>query len=317
MDQERSVGALREYFEGAELVSPEARQGGVEVETLFVDEQGRPLDVERAEQIFEAMVERGWSPAGDGALLQVGVCRDGFRIIPEVGAGNLELISPPAPVAQFDDQLQRVEEGLVELRQAAASRGAHPVEASYDGYSEIDNVVLGEERDRRWAEVDGIEALKYLGHISSVHVTLGLSSIDEAFRFIGAMNRLAEERGWPVRPVEAIWRRYLEESRFDYDPRRFGPAPEGFEAYLAQIEQFRVVMDTGDEGELVEMTPGAPRLREVASTCNLPMFLGTVWFHTRLKVIDGQLGLEVRFIPRREDAALAGDVREVLERLEL
>ncbi|MGM0556726.1 MAG: hypothetical protein ACQEVA_10150, partial [Myxococcota bacterium] len=56
---------LAEFFEGAEPVAPDRRRCGIEVETLFVREDGRPLMAAQGEAVFGAMEQRGWERRQD------------------------------------------------------------------------------------------------------------------------------------------------------------------------------------------------------------------------------------------------------------
>lgn len=305
------MGRLRQYFESAQTSDPAERRIGFEVETLFVDGAGEPLSEAQGRQVFDACVDGGWSAGEEGWELR----RDGFLITPEVGAGNIELITPPRAIDDVDRLVDETLDELKEVYRAAADHDAHPVFEPYDGFQHVDNVLLPDERDRKWASVDGRDALTFLGHIASVHVTVDLASIAEGFAWTAAVNAFADERGWPAPETERIWSDYLEASRVDYETGRAGPAPESFEAYLSALRSYVVVMDREDDGGLHRLTPDPPRLADLEASVDLPTFLGTVWFHTRLRVLGERLVLEIRAFPRRSDTEWVEDVRDLLDRL--
>jgi hypothetical protein len=305
------VTDLESYFTEARGVEASERRVGIEVETLFVDGHDVPLSPSSAEEVFVALGERGWSAGEDEATGGREWRRGGFVIKPEVGAGNLELISPPRSIGLLDSLLDDVGDHLDSLYSAAEAVGARPVFDAHDGAPQIDNIILDNERDRRWAAIDGREALRELAHIASVHVTFGLRSIDEGFACIRELEDLASARGWPPGPTRASWARYLERSRCTYAPERFGPAPESFDEYLDLLRGFRVVVDRDADGGLTRFE-SPPRLGEVEGEVDLATFLGTVWLYTRLRRLGGELALEVRFVPRGSDEALRDDVRAVL-----
>jgi hypothetical protein len=307
------VGDLRHYFESANRRTQAARRFGMEVETLFVDSEGAPLDEQRSRAIFSELEARGWTargPEGDWELH-----RDGFTIKPEVGAGNIELITPPRPAVDPRILIDQTVDRLARIYDAAETCGARPVFDGYDGHPGVDNILMCNERDEKWVGVDGAEALKSLCHIASVHLTVDLAGIDEAFELVARANAFARERDWPDSRTTEVWSHYLQTSRVDYDPRRVGPAPESFSEYLALLRSFRVVMDSNDDGTLRRTGPDPPRLADVESTTDLPLFLGTVWLHTRLRVLNDQLALEVRTLPRRTDDQLVHDAEALLDAL--
>jgi hypothetical protein len=291
------------------------RRVGVEVETLFLDDDDHPLTCEKADAVFGTLEQRGWQCLEDQKSGGRALRKGDFSIKPEVGAGNLEVISPPRIVRERDGLVDELLARLDDLYAAAAEVGAQPVFAAYDGHRDVDNILLDNERDRRWTQVDGRDALKVLGHIASVHVTLDLCSIDEGFRLIRALNELGRERGWPPESVASTWAHYFARSRCDYAPERFGEAPETFDAYLELLRGFKVVVDRASDGQLIVPDGDLRRFGDVESDVHLPTFLGTVWLNTRLRRIGDTLALEVRFIPRSTDAVLRDDIDAVVRRL--
>lgn len=285
---------------------------GIEVETLFLGDDDHPLTCEKADAVFTELQRRGWDSREDEKSRGRELQRGEFSIKPEVGAGNLEVISPPRLVRERDGLVDDLLARLDDLYAAAAEVGAQPVFAAYDGHRDVDNILLDNERDRRWTRVDGRDALKVLGHIASVHVTLDLCSIDEGFGLIRAFNELGRERGWPPESVTSTWEDYFGRSRCDYASDRFGEAPETYGAYLELLRGFKVVVDRTSDGQLIVPDGDLRRFGDVESDVHLPTFLGTVWLNTRLRRIGDTLALEVRFIPRSTDAKLRDDIDAVL-----
>ncbi len=310
------MSELAAYFEAARGVEPRERRAGIEVETLFIDaEESRPLTAAQAVAVFGSLEGQGWEQRQDIKDVGRALHRGGFAIKPEVGAGNIELISPPRPVGEFEALVEDVRVRLEMLYGAASEAGARPVFGPYDGFGEVDNIVLQNERDRKWSMADGRAALSRLGHIASVHLTVDLSSIEEGFACIRELNALARRESWPPEPVLDTWARYLEDSHRTYHPRRFGEAPESFDEYIALLERFQVVVDRAPDGQLIyHETPVT--LADHDGVIDVPTFLGSVWFHTRLRRLGGQLALEVRFVPRGHDDGLAADLSDVMECLE-
>jgi hypothetical protein len=306
---------LASHFETAETVQPRDRRVGIEVETLFLGDDDHPLTSEKADGVFTELEQRGWDSREDEKSRGRELQRGEFSIKPEVGAGNLEVISPPRLVRERDGLVDDLLARLDDLYAAAAAVGAQPVFAAYDGHRDVDNILLDNERDRRWTQVDGRDALKVLGHIASVHVTLDLRSIDEGFGLIRALNELARDRGWPPESVSSTWEHYFARSRCDYASDRFGEAPETYKAYLELLRGFKVVVDRASDGQLIVPDGDLRRFGEVESDVHLPTFLGTVWLNTRLRRIGDTLALEVRFIPRSTDAELRDDIDAVVRRL--
>jgi hypothetical protein len=309
----KHVSDLKSYFESAVTVAARDRRVGIEVETLFVDGDDKSLTCAGAQAVFRELEQRGWHQAADQKSRGSEWHRGAFSLKPEVGAGNLELISPPQCIDTLEPLLDDLLQRLDELYTAAGDADARPLFAEHDGCRDVDNILLDNERDRRWAEVDGRNALKVLGHIASVHVTVDLTSIDEGFELIRGLNDVARKRGWPPESVHSAWQRYFERSRCEYAPSRFGAAPETFEAYLELLRGFRVVVDRAADGTLIVANGEPGRFGDIDSDVHLPTFLGTVWLNTRLRRIGETLALEVRFIPRSTDAALRDDVGAVLD----
>jgi hypothetical protein len=307
------LSELATHFETAETVELRDRRVGVEVETLFLSDDDRPLTCAGGEAVFAELEKRGWDPVEVEKNRGRELRRDAFSIKPEVGAGNLELISPPRLVGEREELVDDVLERLDQLYTAAGEVGARPLFAEYDGHRDVDNILLDNQRDRRWMEVDGREALKVLGHIASVHVTVDLCSIDEGFALVRALNELARERGWPPDSVTSTWQCYFERSRCDYAPRRFGDAPETYDGYLELLRSFRVVVDRQSDGRLIVPEGKLHGFGDVEPDVHLPTFLGTVWLNTRLRRIRDTLALEVRFIPRSTDDVLRTDIEAVLQ----
>ncbi|MGM0556725.1 MAG: hypothetical protein ACQEVA_10145, partial [Myxococcota bacterium] len=81
------------------------------------------------------------------------------------------------------------------------------------------------------------------------------------------------------------------------------------------LEQFQVVVDRAPDGRLIHHEHPVA-FAEYDGDVDVTTFLGTVWFHTRLRRLGDQLALEVRFVPRGSDGALRDDLRAVVACME-
>lgn len=299
---------------------------GLEVETLFVDRDSKqPISADQSRQIFEELASSQWSVAErkNGVLTRVekplGSRGMSAALYFELGRNNLEVIFPVRPARDIcpnnqetvNELLSCTLEALRDVREAAARQKSIPVDGHYDGHADADTLIIPDERDRVWTILDG-EVLCVLGHIASVHINIDACSIDEAMAWIAKLNALYRRMSWPAPWQIELWGRYIRESLARYEPGRFGPPPETYETYLESLAGHKVVMNTADgRPQLVEKPLRFSESKEV----DTDLFLRSVWWWSRLRVRNGMLVLEVRGIPRADDASLASDVLLVLREL--
>ena len=146
---------------------------GMEIETSFVNERGEPITLAQSQQLLILLCnEYGWF-AGKmkNNLLTSIFNRNGNRILYELGRQNIELSSASGdPVDVFLD----TKEILGQVYNAAARVGAFPsFQPILDTEEEL--LVIPDERDAIWLELDGRQALELLARTSSVQFTVSVS----------------------------------------------------------------------------------------------------------------------------------------------
>jgi hypothetical protein len=278
------------YFKDGRTVKRASRQAGIEVESLLVDAEGKPI----SHKVSEAIM----------AELQQEV-PDGWMWLYDLGWNNLELVTPPVTIAKMPALLAQTVTQLGRLGEIAAQHGSYVLQTHVDApqYRELDTLMLPDERDSLWVQLDGRDALIPLGHFASVQFTIDCCSVTEAMEYIAALNALAYQEGWPVKESDDIWSTYIAQSRAGYSSDRYGPAPEAFDEYCARLSSQHVVMNTDKSGALYR--PEAGLALAHAEQVNIELFLRSVWWTTRLKLLGGKLVLEIRFLPRKADTEIA------------
>lgn len=263
---------------------------GAEVETSFLDGEGEAITAEHSQRIFmEHMTSFGWRVLQrKGSLVSEITDEHGNRIGYELGCQNIELATTPGARG---DIVPTAQEELDKLYQSAARVGAfphfHPVL-----HAEKDLLVIPDERDAIWLQLDGRPALELLARTSSVQFTFAVSPGD-AIRCINRLgSSITEFLG--SYPQDDYWRRYIRESRAQYHHSRYG-GPLIFtdvDDYCQKLREHSVVSG-------VHLVP----YEEVVSL-DISLFLRSIWWYFRLKRYGKQLCIEVRPQPRLTDGKL-------------
>ncbi len=304
---------LIDYFARAVTGRPDKRRCGFEVETLFVDRAGRPIDRLTSQAIFHALAEKeGWTVTKTTAQNEIVLLEQaGWSLSYELGWNNLELATP-ASASRLADNWDATRQRLLQLYRAARSLGARPLFHPFDRHLNVDTLMLPDQRDQIWIRLDGRDALQPLGHFSSVHLNLDLVSIEEGLELISRLDTsYFPRRIVPDNPIvwrhDQIWRTYVRESLAGYEPDRYGyPIAGSLESYCGKIATFKVVMNRLADGSLALVEN--PKPFGQTPDINIDLFLRSVWWYARLRVRNGQLVLEVRNIPRFDDLTNAGDI---------
>lgn len=292
------------------MCKPGEQRIGLEVETLFVDRRTKePITREQSQGIMKRLAEsRHFRRCGIGTTTvekfgdTITAVKNGVvQVFYELGWNNFELTYNPYWLTDFPLMFSALPDMLECLYIAALYEDAEPVKDSYDGFEDLDTLMMPDERDQAWKDLDG-PVLCVLGHIASVHYNIGLTSIDEGMRWISKINELRGRHGWPSAAATHIWGRYLAESRAGYQSDRFGSTPTtNFDEYCRRLSEYKIVMNRID---------GVPyRIVEPKSFAETPdidieLFLRSVWWGARLRVRDHELVLEIRDVPRGDDESM-------------
>lgn len=299
---------LVQYFSKAHCCTPENRQLGVEIETLFVDREGHPITRYVSQSIFQDLVSsNGWQimerVGGFFSRIRNLV---GWELSVDLGWNNIELIPGPEALSSFSwDAMNAV---LGEVYRVAATHSAYPLFGPHDDSLDVDTLAVPDERDRVWIELDGQLPLQTLGHIASIHYNVDLVSPEEGIEWIADLNKeyypkILEVYDTPAYAHNSVWRRYIKESLAGYEDWRFGYCPgQSLELYCWWLSVVRVVMNKMPDGSLYRCLPA----RSFAQTedPDIDLFLRSVWWYTRMRVRGGNLVMEIRNVPRFEDEAI-------------
>ena len=281
---------LIRYLSDGIVSQPIGATIGVEVETSFVDEKGEPITVGKSQEVLRLMCdENGWKISKvKGELVAEIVDSFGNRILYELGRQNLEFAAAPSDrsgVYLLGDLLKELYKSA---QKAAAFPVFKPVLETRD-----DLLIIQDEGDATWRELDGREALELLARISAVQFTISVPSPGSA---IGCLNMLGENIGKFLRlyPQEEYWRRYINESKANYHALRYG-GPLFFKDlkdYCEQLAKHDVVVGP----KLVPF--------EEVENLDIPLFLRSIWWYFRLKRYGDNLCIEVRPLGRWDDRSI-------------
>ncbi|MEK7138680.1 MAG: hypothetical protein AAB799_00685 [Patescibacteria group bacterium] len=270
---------------------------GMEIETSFVNERGEPITLAQSQQLLILLCnEYGWF-AGKmkNNLLTSIFNRNGNRILYELGRQNIELSSASGdPVDVFLD----TKEILGQVYNAAARVGAFPsFQPILDTEEEL--LVIPDERDAIWLELDGRQALELLARTSSVQFTVSVSLANA----IQCLNKLGRnlDRFLADYPQDEYWKKYIKTSKANYNLLRYGGPLhfDSLEHYCAELVKNKVVV--------------GPKLVPYQDITNLdiPLYLRSIWWYFRLRRYDDTLCIEVRPLGRWSDDKFAEQMRMV------
>lgn len=292
---------LQDYFETARA-SPSEEPVGMEVETSFLDDTGRPISLQQSQAIFKSLVDSGWNASQKkGSLLTELKSPRGDKLLYEVGRQNLEIATVPAATKYAVRECRAV---LNRLYAAAAAHRAYPSFKPIVDTKE-DLLVIPDERDSIWDALDGRDALKMIAWMSAVQFTVEIPH-EKALQ---SLNNLGSSIGMYLAdyPQDSIWRDYIRISRAGYRTDRYG-GPLEFESiadYCDQLSRHEVVQ--------------GPKLVPYGSVkdLNIPLHLRSIWWYFRLRRYGERLCIEIRPLARYDDDALDQQLDLVLETLAL
>lgn len=182
---------LIDYFTKG-IVSSTLETFGVEVETQFVDRDGRAITTQTSQKMFGYLAEHGWSvQARKGNLIVELVDKRGNKISYELGRHNVEVSTA---ASSYRRAVPAARDCLEQIYKAGRKFGAKPYFGPILETNE-DLLVIPDERDAIWLQLDGREALTPLARTSSVQFTIsvnpgdGISILNRFGRNIGSFLR--------------------------------------------------------------------------------------------------------------------------------
>lgn len=275
---------------------------GIEVETSFVNDKGEPISLAQSQKLLILLCnEYGWL-AGKvrNDLLTSIFDRGGNRILYELGRQNIELSSAPGgPVEVFLETKAILEE----IYAAGTKVGALPLFQPVLNTDE-EVLVIPDERDAIWLELDGRQPLELLAKTSSVQFTVSVSLASA----VKCLNKLGKNLAKFLidYPQEEYWSKYIRTSRAGYDLLRYGGPVyfDSIEHYCSELVKNKVV--------------AGPKLVPYQDVVNLdiPLYLRSIWWYFRLRRYDNTLCIEVRPLGRWSDDKFAEQMRMVFEILD-
>lgn len=284
------------FFMGTESETLESV--GSEVETQFVDTDGRAVSTSKSQQMLGFLAKKDWRiTAQKGQLITALTDRHGNQIFYELGRHNIEISTAPTVQKMV---VPTVYDCLEQLYTAAKSAGCTPYHEPVLETDE-DLLVIPDERDATWLDLDGRTALALLARTSSVQFTFSVNP-NEAIKML---NRLGWKAGKLLDdyPQDDIWKEYITNSNAEYLSDRYG-GPLIFESvkdYCLGLTQHHVV--TGST-----LVPYRDAIK-----IDIPLYLRSIWWHFRLKRYNNDLCIEVRPMPRRSDSHIRRQFETVLD----
>lgn len=302
LEKEKNMQRLLDYFSAGLKNKGVGETMGMEVETSFVDEKGNPISLAQSQQLLILLCnEYGWF-AGKmkNNLLTSIFNRNGNRLLYELGRQNIELSSAPGdPVDVFLD----TKEILEQVYHAGARVEAFPLFQPILN-TEENLLVIPDERDAIWLELDGRQALELLARTSSVQFTV---SVPPA-KAIECLNKLGRNLGRFLTdyPQDEYWRKYIATSKANYAPQRYGGPVlfDSLEHYCSELAKNKVV--TGPKLVALEEVP----------KLDVPLYLRSIWWYFRLRRYDDALCIEVRPLGRWTDDKFEEQMRMVFQILD-
>lgn len=288
---------LISYFKDG-ITSQTLQTVGAEVETQFVDKEGFAVQTQTSQRMLRHLAENGWKvDCRKGNLITTLVDQDGNKIFYELGRHNMEVSTIASTPTRVLDVTRKC---LAQLYESARRFDAQPFFAPIL-FGEEDLLVIPDERDAVWLELDGREALQLLARTSSVQFTVSVSTQ----KAMGILNKFGEHIGSFLAdfPQDKVWKRYIAESCAGYLPDRYG-GPLQFES----LEDFCRLLSRHNVVRGACLVP----YRDV-SNLDVPLYLRSIWWHFRLKRYGNALCIEVRSMARRTDEQFQHQLDKVLE----
>ena len=270
---------------------------GAEVETQFVDENGKAVQTQTSQQMLGWLAENGWKvDYSKGNLITTLVDQNGNKIFYELGRHNLEVSTTASTQTRVLDVVRGC---LSQLYEAASKFGAEPFFAPIL-FGEEDLLIIPDERDAIWLELDGRDALAPLARISSVQFTISISP-QTVMRIL---NKFGEHLGSFLAdfPQDAVWKQYIVDSSARYLSNRYG-GPLAFES----LEDYCQALARHDVVQGAHLVPF-----QNVSNLDVSLYLRSIWWHFRLKRYGNALCIEVRPMARRADEQFQNQLEKVL-----
>ncbi len=283
---------VRYFTEGIEDRSI-ADSIGMEVETSFMMEYpgGRPITVAQSQLLIERFCRvNDWQVTKRKGDLIAEISDGANKLSYELGRQNLEFSI--APNTNGEVAVSRAMKLADELSSSATYISDSDARFLWEVSEPIINtdedlLVIPDERDAVWLELDGRPALELLARTSAVQFTISVP-VQEA---IGCLNRLGEKIGSFLKdyPQEENWRRYIKESKANYHAMRYGGPLffDSIEDYCRKLMKHDVIV--------------GPKLVPYGQVQDLdiPLYLRSIWWYFRLRRYGNTLCIEVRPLPRR------------------
>ena len=271
---------------------------GSEVETSFVGVDNNPISTLQSQNILKYLIstDRWMVLETKGSLISSVVDRYGNRVLYELGRQNLEVATIPQQARYLIDYVYSL---LGQLYKAGESVGARPRHRPIIE-TDDDLLVIPDERDQVWVELDGRPALNKLARVSSVQFTFSISSL----MAIQTINKLGQNIDLFLSdyPQDVLWKEYIEQSYAGYQPNRYGGDLQysDLKEYCLSLSEHKVICGS-------KLLP----LNKVKDL-DVPLFTRSVWWHFRLRRYGNTLCVEVRPMARRQDGLLERQLNQVL-----
>ncbi len=271
---------------------------GAEVETQFVDKNGVAIQTQTSQQMLGYLAKNGWKvDCLKGSLITALVDRGGNKIFYELGRHNIEVSTA---ASTLDCVLGVAKKCLAQIYQVAWMFGVEPYFAPIL-FGDEDLLVIPDERDATWLELDGRKALAPLARTSSVQFTFSVA-IQDAVRILNGFGERIESFLADF-PQDVVWKRYISDSFAGYLPDRYGGPLmfESLEGYCRALVRHDVI-----QGSRFVTFPNA-------SDLDISLYLRSIWWHFRLKRYSNALCIEARPMARRADEQFQCQLDRVLE----
>lgn len=303
MDRIQAHKLLVAYFTEGLDDYPFGQTVGSEIETQFVyDCNSRPINLDTSQAVLRQLAEHGWQVTGTRGDSVTEVSQGGNRILYELGSSNLELVGAAVPPREL---ISRLKGSLAQLYLAAQVVGCRPLfEPIVEVARPEDLLVIPDERDAAFGELDGRSSLALLTQCSAVQFVVDVPPAQA----IEMLNRLGArlDKFLAFYPQDSLWRRYIQESRAGYGTSRYG-GPVIFrdlDDYCQQLLVHQPILN----GRMASFDDVAELTFD-----QITLFLRSIWWYFRLRRYGRKLCIEVRPLARQSDHDLRDQFLFVLE----
>lgn len=287
---------LTSYFADG-ITSRTLQTVGAEVETQFVNQDGNAIPTQTSQHMLNYLAENGWTvDCRKGNLITTLSDQNGNKIFYELGRHNMEISTMASTPTRI---LDVTHECLTQLYESAHRFGVQPFFGPILQGDE-DLLIIPDERDAIWLELDGRDALAPLARTSSVQFTISIAP-HEAIRIL---NKFGEHISSFLKdfPQDTIWKRYIMNSSAKYLSSRYG-GPLLFES----LEDYCRALTRHDVVQGARLVPF-----QDMSNLEIPLYIRSIWWHFRLKRYGNALCIEVRPMARRIDEQFQHQLEKVL-----